>query len=535
MDNSRLAELLKWGACRGRGEDEDLRSLLLCYLLCAMLGSIILLALVNAARYYFYAQRQDAIYFGWDLVAIIFLIGATLLNRQGYPLLAAGGFVILSWLSISFLFPVDMNDHTKVMLAAPIVISSFVLWPRCSFVMAGLSVLSYTIRFFYDPSGYRYSVLGVLYFFLLALISYLIADQLQKAKASSRAMQYELHLSQANLQAMVENTDGMLWTTDREYRLIIANQNFHRYAQKILHTKFSTGDSILVDQNYDSGPFQMEWKDYYDRSLRGEAWLLEAKTRTIQPENYVEYYFNPIVAGDGEVTGVRVLGRDITYRKQTEERLKNALAEKDVLLREVYHRTKNNLQVVSSLLELQASSIQNEQAVLALHELTEKIHSMALVHEKLYQSQTLSRIDLKAYIADLMELIQQGYLGLSERIQVILDTESVLVPLGDAVPCGIILTELAINSLKHAFPGDRKGEIRITLRYRSDGQVILRVADNGVGVPPGFDFERQKSLGLQTVRSLVERQLGAKVTFSNGGGVVCEIVCQLGEHPPEKK
>lgn len=206
MNSTWLVSLIEWGSCRGRGENEDRRSRLLSRLLFAVLGGMILLAGANAFRYLSRFQRQDGIFFWIDVLSVLCLVGMILLNRRGNYQWAARGLLILSWLSISFLFPVEMNDHTKVMLAAPIVISSFIVRPRSSFTMAGLSALSYTIRFFFDPSGYRYSVLGVLSFFMLALMSYLIANELEKTLSHNHLMMGELRKNEEKFRLYYENS-----------------------------------------------------------------------------------------------------------------------------------------------------------------------------------------------------------------------------------------------------------------------------------------------------------------------------------------
>jgi len=214
--------------------------------------------------------------------------------------------------------------------------------------------------------------------------------------------------------------------------------------------------------------------------------------------------------------------RDITEQKQREQQIKANLAEKEILLRELYHRTKNNMQVIASFLELHAAQAHDPHILHSFKEMENRIYAMALVHQKLYQAQNLSSIDLKEYIGELVSLLLDGYQIQPQQISVVLNLEYVPVLLDTAIPCGLIINELISNALKHAFPNNRDGEVRISLAKR-DGSIWLEIADNGVGVPPGFDFRGSSTLGLQTVFNIGEHQLQGRVTFEAGAGVTCQV------------
>ena len=173
---------------------------------------------------------------------------------------------------------------------------------------------------------------------------------------------------------------------------------------------------------------------------------------------------------------------DITERKRAEEAVQASLQEKEILLREIHHRVKNNMQVISSLFNLQAGHIKDENARRMLKEGQLRIRSMALVHEKLYQSRDLSRVDFANYLRSLSAHLFQFFKVDAGRIRLETDLEDVHLDINSAVPCGLLVSELISNALKHAFPGDRKGTVGIGLQRRKDGIVELRVADDGVGV-----------------------------------------------------
>ncbi len=234
----------------------------------------------------------------------------------------------------------------------------------------------------------------------------------------------------------------------------------------------------------------------------------------------------PVIIGGALVQREPLIGiafaLDITERKQAEEKLQRALHEKETLLRELYHRTKNNMNVIIAMLSLRADYSQNEDAVQILHEVENKIRAMALVHQKLYQSQDLSRVDLKEYVADLATLLLQSHWVYSGDITLNLECENVLVTIDVAIPCGLVLSELFSNAFKHAFPAGRRGEIRLTLT-RNDQDIELIFADDGVGAPEDFDFRTRPTLGLQTIFTVVEHQLQGSVQFKTNRGVTCHI------------
>ncbi|MCX6564971.1 MAG: PAS domain S-box protein [Candidatus Aminicenantes bacterium] len=194
---------------------------------------------------------------------------------------------------------------------------------------------------------------------------------------------------------------------------------------------------------------------------------------------------------------------DVTDRHKGEESIQASLREKEVMLREIHHRVKNNMQVISSLFNLQAGKTANPECREILKEGQTRLRAMSLVHEKLYQSSNLSKIDLAVYIQSLADHLFNVYLTDSNRIRLETDFEEVPLNINSAVPCGLILNELISNSLKHAFPEGRKGLIRIGLKRGSDDTIIIRVADDGIGFPKDLDFRRSESLGLQITNLLV--------------------------------
>jgi two-component sensor histidine kinase len=216
-----------------------------------------------------------------------------------------------------------------------------------------------------------------------------------------------------------------------------------------------------------------------------------------------------------------VILRDITQRVASEERLKASLHEKEALLKEIHHRVKNNLQVVSSLLGLQSRAIQDPEMRKRFQESQNRIHSMALLHESLYQSENLSQIDFPDYIRQLAAHLFRSY-GVNERVQLKTDLDKLDLTLDTAVPCGLIINELLSNSLKYAFPNGRSGVIRIAMREEPEGRIRLVVADNGIGLASDLDWTTTPTLGLRLVRTLGQ-QLGATVEVNCRNGTEVQL------------
>lgn len=222
-----------------------------------------------------------------------------------------------------------------------------------------------------------------------------------------------------------------------------------------------------------------------------------------------------IQSADGDLFGVVFVAQDITERKRAEEQIRTALEEKEVLFKELNHRVKNNLQIIDSLLSLQARRLVDGREM--LQESRDRIQAMALVHEMLYRSETPARIDVQEYLRELTSRLWSSYGGQSSRIRLAADIAAVSLSLDAAIPCGLIINELVTNSLKHAFPGEAGGEIAVELRALPDSHFVLSVRDDGIGLPDDFDIATAQSLGLRLVRTLAE-QIGVGTLRVQGTG-----------------
>jgi two-component sensor histidine kinase len=244
------------------------------------------------------------------------------------------------------------------------------------------------------------------------------------------------------------------------------------------------------------------------------------KTFTITCKNGEERNINFILvrlsSGDTFVSC-----EDITERKQAEEALKASLREKEVLLKEIHHRVKNNLQVISSLLNMQSHHLNDPKDVDVFRSSIDRVKSMARIHDRLYRSGSLSNIYFPAYINDLVRELFANY-STGKGIELDFNVDPISLTIDDAIPLGLIINELVSNALKHAFPGDRQGSITIDLHSEGKKTVLL-VSDSGIGFPADVNFADTQSLGMQLVVTIVE-QLEGTIELDRDKGTAFRIV-----------
>ncbi len=242
-------------------------------------------------------------------------------------------------------------------------------------------------------------------------------------------------------------------------------------------------------------------------------------------ENHVSVLMTTAAQAASALTNAQLYDRaqrEILERKRAEEHLRASLAEKEVLLKEIHHRVKNNLQVISSLLNLQSGSIRDPLLLAQFQDSQNRIRSMALIHERLYRSGDLAHIDFGPYLRDLTGHLQQTYRAQSQAVELRVESDAVLLDIDTAIPCGLLVNELVSNALKHAFPDKRGGTVEVELRRHSKEQYRLAVRDDGIGMPADIDWQHTSSLGLQLVNSLA-RQVDGTVELQSASGTAFSV------------
>jgi PAS domain S-box-containing protein len=232
--------------------------------------------------------------------------------------------------------------------------------------------------------------------------------------------------------------------------------------------------------------------------------------------------------GNTPPVSICMLVTDITEQKLAEKKIQISLLEKEVMLKEIHHRVRNNLQVISGLLQLQAKASKNPELIENFQESQNRIYAMSMVHEKLYTSGNFSRIDLTAYIRSLSQELFQSYNINPGNIAITIQADrQVLVNINQAIPCGLVMNELISNALKHAFPGDRPGELKIILRKTKISEIEIVVHDNGAGLPDVVDIHKSHSMGLDLVNGLVKNQLYGRIEVKRDLGTEFRILFPL--------
>lgn len=294
------------------------------------------------------------------------------------------------------------------------------------------------------------------------------------------------------------------------------------------NTRFATDAGMVSpDEIVGRTDFQLSWGETEatryredDRSVMNSGVpkfdYEEPQTRGQHKGLYLSTSKIPLKNDRGHVVGVLGTYEDITDRKMAEERLVVSLSEKEILLKELYHRTKNNMQVISSLLEMKA--ISNPESADVLSEIGSQLESMALVHQKLYESQNLATLDLADYISDLVRHLFEISDADSRNIVLELQLVPLSVTIDVAVPCGLVICELVTNSFKHAFPNGMAGTVMIQLS-ETDGQIEFSVLDDGVGPCEDFDLRSQSRMGLESAVGIVEHQLNGAASLRTETGM----------------
>ncbi len=323
----------------------------------------------------------------------------------------------------------------------------------------------------------------------------------------------------ARLQAIFDSSANMMiWTLDKDFRITSCNHRFRHAVRSDFGIELDAGDLFLgAASEAAAGSNHERYTDHYLAAFKGrpqqfEAELVDREGRTIWVENFI----NPIIV-DGEVQELSCQAHHITERKEAQRELLRSLAEKESLLKEVHHRVKNNLQVISSITKLQSEHAGLDPKVQEmLHHSRDRIRSMALIHESLYQNKQFSRIDLAEYVDGLARNLMLSY-SLTGRIDLEMSLKPVYLNIDQAMPCGLILNEVISNALKHGYPDGRMGTVRIAIGVEGD-RVSIRISDDGVGLSPGFAEERDGRLGLELIRMLVD-QLDGRLERTSVQGV----------------
>jgi len=332
-----------------------------------------------------------------------------------------------------------------------------------------------------------------------------------------RRAEEQIRLQAAKLSAVFESSSHMIWTMDHNYQLVSFNNNQAKWLRDNYDIKPYVGMPLLSGTMVSTEQYNIFWKEKIDQAFAGETLKFETvyvNKRGVQ--HWREVFLNPIKDERDVVIEISCIAHDITDQKVAEENIHQSLKEKEVLLKEVHHRVKNNLQVISSILNLQSSYVKDKKSLDLLLESQNRIKSMAFVHESLYQTKDFSNINFSSYVENICSNLVHSYSNPDNPPELTMDLESIQLNLDTAIPCGLIINELISNALKYAFKGKEKGKLDVMVKSIKDTLKIV-ISDNGKGLPENIDFRNTESLGLQLVVTLVE-QINGKISLETKKG-----------------
>ncbi|WP_027254554.1 PAS domain S-box protein [Planktothrix agardhii] len=334
-----------------------------------------------------------------------------------------------------------------------------------------------------------------------------------------KRIEEQLWATTSRLSTLIENLQLGVLVKDEFDKIVLINQAFCN----LFNIKESS-DRLI---NMDGKTFSFEYQNLFsdptqfiirNQELRGRKRVITNEEISLVDGRTFERDYVPIMI-QGVSQGHLWMYRDITERKKAEDTLVTSLREKEVLLKEIHHRVKNNLLVVSNLLEFQSDMFTEPELIKVLDDSRNRIYSMALIHEKLYRSTNLEKINFADYLEDLIDNLFDSYNIQAGQIEFKLDIEPVGLNIETAQPCGLIVNELVSNTLKHAFPNGRSGIVYLGLHQNQEDKIILTVRDNGIGFPAGVDFRNVESLGMELVCTLTE-QIEGTITLNQENGTL---------------
>ena len=308
----------------------------------------------------------------------------------------------------------------------------------------------------------------------------------------------EVKKSHKFLDTIIETIPDSLYIKDRQFRFVEVNKAFCRTHKVTKGEILGESRHRETDEEVFKTGKELEIPEQYYTDAEGDQQWTHLKKVPLTDES-------------GNITHVLTISRDVTERKRAEDKIKASLKEKEVLLREIHHRVKNNLQIISSMLNMQARKAKDKNVIDSLLDSRSRIQTISLIHTQLYQSENLEQVEMGTTIRKLVSFLLQIHTEAKKNIKSVVTAEGVILSISQAIPCGLIINELVSNALKHAFTGMTEGSIEISMRELADDRIELTVKDNGVGIPEGLDIYKSDTLGLKIVRTLAEDQLKGKM------------------------
>ncbi len=379
-------------------------------------------------------------------------------------------------------------------------------------------IINKHLSFFSQNKKIVLAVLGFVFFqSLIILLLFQNITQRRKTQLALSRSEAKIKNSNSLLLSIIDSPpDINIWSVDKNYCYTFFN-NTHKNGMKQVW-----GHDIEIGHNlfdYLEKTYRHSVEQRYKRALNGENFSIITKLER-QDGSFVYYenYSSPIYNEENAIDGLTVFAMEITKRHMFENRIQESLREKEILLKEIHHRVKNNLQIISSMLNLQIDQIKNHDDRILFLDSLGRINSIALIHEMLYQSEYLDRINMQSYFTDLIFNLESTIGDLTKKINTIFRIDPIDLNINIAVPLGLLSNELITNCHKHAFVGIENPEIIVTMHTTPDNSFCLKIEDNGIGINQPTDVLSPKTLGFELINALVSQINGRyEVNHKNPG------------------
>jgi len=494
-----------------------------------IIGFVLLLIIVgwsyNILDYESYIEKYNYTYFIVSVICVT-LFGLSFIgffSKRPYIISHTFKFIIATWFIGITSFKDFSPDYAYSLILVVLLLSMmhtgrkhFIIFFTHSFVLLILFIFFTKDPLILIPP---YIVMYVASGFFMFLII-----------RSRESSQKKLQKAQADAYAILQCSYGMFFYLDKEYRIVTFNKNAEKDFALVVKKEIKAGNFI-----FDYMPQNMiaPLKETLNRCTKGE--IIQNQTMVSYPNadtRWSENIFSPVYNEYKDLIGISFQIVNITDRKHFEEALKTSVKEKEILLREIHHRVKNNLQVISSLLRLQSYNISDDRIMEVFNDAQNRLHSMSMVHEKLYNAENFSNINIAEYINDLIDSIAASYNFNEHRAHFIFNVEPLNVNLDTLIPVGLIINELVTNALKHAFTKEQKGTIEVNFRKLEDNKLNLCVKDDGIGIAESIDIENIETLGLKLVQILASQINGTLEIKNDHGSLFCITFEELHKKNP---
>lgn len=331
--------------------------------------------------------------------------------------------------------------------------------------------------------------------------------ELKREIASHIRTRQRLNANQKYVRLLIDSSLDMIFACDQDKKITEFNTSAQHVFGYGLKEVLGKHISMLCAN-------AAECENTFNIVLQQGTYMCETEHIKKDGSKFIALVSSSILKNErGEILGLMSISRDITRIKEAEEQLKKSVHEKEILLKEIHHRVKNNMQVISSILKLQSAYVEDKKTVELLNECRNRISSMAFIHASLYMKKDFANVHFADYVGNIATNLQQSYSSNDKKIELKLDIPDFYMHIDDAIPCGLIINELLSNSFKYAFSDKKTGTIGLSVKNRQEN-VILAIWDDGKGISKNIDYKNTQSLGLQLVNSLVE-QLSGKMELQS--------------------